>query len=168
MISTANDGNNKIWINDNVFNNNEIRDFLDLYCINKKPFPFTWYSKQYYNEKFRRLNDFFKECNLNFNFEGIELWTQYNSKTDRHQDKDEYKLFKYNELHFPIFSTVIFLNVENDHEGFLMFDSGISIRPKVNRVVLFTPGTFHEVSNFLSNRVTLLINFWSYRIKGAV
>lgn len=168
MISTANDGNNKIWIADNIFDEVEIKNFLSLYCSTKKPRLSCWYSKDQYEQRFSKLNIFLKNASLSFNFLGVELWTQYNTKSPRHQDKDEYKFHNFNKrLSFPLLSTIIFLKVEDDQEGFLMFDSGISIRPKVNRVILFTPGTFHEVSNFFNDRVTLLINFWDYRIEGA-
>ena len=168
MFSTANDGNNKIWISDDVFNEKEIENFLSFYCSTKKPMSSIWYSREQYEQRFSKLNCFFKNASLSFNFEGVELWTQYNTKTPRHQDKDEHKINTNEGLSFPLYSTIIFLKVENDQEGFLMFDSGISIRPKVNRVVLFTPGTFHEVSNFKNERVTLLVNFWNYKIKGAL
>ena len=94
---------------------------------------------------------------------GYELWTNGN-KLDRHQDKDENLIIKTGELSFPLCSLVYYLEVSDLEGGELILESGLVIKPKTHRLVIFPPAIFHRVNPYKGKRVSLLLNPWDHQL----
>lgn len=90
-----------------------------------------------------------------------ESWTHNNTKPrDWHYDKDEV-LYKDGLYRFPLCSTVFYPDIsENLTGGELMFENGVRIKPKRNRLVVFAPGLYHGVQAFRGKRVSINTNPW--------
>ncbi len=90
-----------------------------------------------------------------------ESWTHKNTKPlEWHYDKDE-KLYKKGELRFPLCSTVFYPTVsENLVGGKLVFENGVAVEPKINRLVVFAPGLYHAVQPFRGKRTSINTNPW--------
>ena len=96
---------------------------------------------------------------------GYEYWTHVNTKpNDMHQDKDEVAYLKHGISRFPLFSTVFYLEIENLYGGELVFEDGIEIVPKSNRLVIFKKGLEHRVRSFDGHRVSIAVNPWSTKL----
>ncbi len=91
-----------------------------------------------------------------------ESWTHQNTKPrDWHYDKDEH-LYKDGVYRFPLCSTVFYPSVSEDiMGGELMFENGVRIKPKANRLVVFAPGLYHGVQPFRGKRVSINTNPWN-------
>ena len=95
---------------------------------------------------------------------GYELWTHNRNKLARHQDKDENLMIKTGELSFPLCSLVYYLEVSNLEGGELILDSGLVIKPRTNRLVIFPPAIFHRVNPYKGKRVSILLNPWNHQL----
>ena len=96
---------------------------------------------------------------------GYEYWTHVNTKpNDMHQDKDEVAYIKHGISRFPLFSTVFYLEVEKLINGELVFEDGVEIVPKRNRLVIFKRGLQHRVRTFDGQRVSIAVNPWSTKL----
>lgn len=91
---------------------------------------------------------------------GYEFWDK-REDVGWHYDKDEDLLQKEDKLTFPICSTVYYLKVDKVIGGQLAIEGDL-IRPKTNRLVMFSPGKYHKVNRYKGKRVSLLINPWSH------
>lgn len=97
--------------------------------------------------------------------QGYEYWTHVSTRpNDTHQDKDEVAYLKHGISRFPMFSTVFYLEVKNLFGGELVFEDGIEITPKVNRLVIFNKGLEHSVRSFDGHRVSIAVNPWSTKL----
>ena len=94
-------------------------------------------------------------------------WTHENTiPGGMHYDKDEL-LYIEGELKFPLCSTVFYANVSDDIKGGkLLFEDGVTIEPKFNRLVIFSPGLRHGVEPFRGKRTSININPWKDAIHG--
>ena len=90
-----------------------------------------------------------------------ESWTHQNTlPSEWHYDKDE-TLYKKGEFRFPLCSTVFYPTVSEDIKGgSLMFESGVTVKPKTNRLVIFAPGLYHGVQPFRGKRTSINTNPW--------
>tara|TARA_B100000902_G_C27006631_1_gene762564 strand:- start:198 stop:707 length:510 start_codon:yes stop_codon:yes gene_type:complete len=96
---------------------------------------------------------------------GYEYWTHVNTKpNDTHQDKDEVAYLKHGISRFPLFSTVFYLEIKDLFGGELVFEDGVEIIPKVNRLVIFKKGLEHRVRSFNGHRVSIAVNPWSTKL----
>ena len=96
-----------------------------------------------------------------------EAWTHENTiPGGMHYDKDEL-LYVEGELKFPLCSTVFYANVSDDIKGGkLLFENGVTVEPKFNRLVIFSPGLYHGVEPFRGKRTSININPWIEPISG--
>ncbi len=92
-----------------------------------------------------------------------EAWTHALSRpADWHYDKDERLYASKNELRFPLCSNVFYpIEDENLVGGNLIFENGVVVAPKRNRLVVFAPGLYHSVKPFRGKRISININPWS-------
>ncbi len=103
--------------------------------------------------------------------QGYETWCHDNTRPESdnnykwHYDKNEYKWQNNKKLVFPIFTAVIYLKVSDLKGGNLLFEDGVSIKPKENRLVLFGPGVKHRVEEFTGKRFSLSINPWTTKLE---
>jgi hypothetical protein len=97
---------------------------------------------------------------------GIELWTQHNTRTNWHHDKDEVVHSETGNFVFPLASMVFYANVLNLVGGELYLDNGVKVTPAPNRQVVFSPGEYHKVGNFYGQRLSILLNPWDNQPEG--
>ena len=50
--------------------------------------------------------------------------------------------------------------------GKLLFENGVTVEPKFNRLVIFSPGLYHGVEPFRGKRTSININPWIKPISG--
>ena len=110
-----------------------------------------------------KANNYFDLSELKY----YEAWTHENTiPGGMHYDKDE-PLFAEGKLNFPLCSTVFYANVSDDIKGGkLLFEDGVTIQPKFNRLVIFSPGLRHGVEPFRGKRTSININPWEHKIDG--
>ena len=110
-----------------------------------------------------KANNYFDLSEMKY----YEAWTHENTiPGGMHYDKDEL-LYAEGELKFPLCSTVFYANVSDDIKGGkLLFEDGVTIEPKFNRLVIFSPGLRHGVEPFRGKRTSININPWKYEIKN--
>jgi|TARA_B110000259_G_scaffold182008_1_gene224982 hypothetical protein len=165
-----------IHIIDGVFANHQLEKFSKTINRSTEPFVSGYASKK--GEGFFKNNEDHPNaymCNTMKNYankffelqntKGYEYWTHVNTKpNDTHQDKDEVAYLTKGISRFPQCSTVFYLEVENLKGGELVFTNGITVKPKVNRLVLFSPGLEHFVEEFTGHRVSIAVNPWSTKL----
>ena len=110
-----------------------------------------------------KANNYFDLSEMKY----YEAWTHENTiPGGMHYDKDEL-LYIEGELKFPLCSTVFYANVSDDIKGGkLLFEDGVTIQPKFNRLVIFSPGLYHGVEPFRGKRTSININPWEHKIDG--
>ena len=110
-----------------------------------------------------KANNYFDLSEMKY----YEAWTHENTiPGGMHYDKDEL-LYAEGELKFPLCSTVFYANVSDDIKGGkLLFEDGVTIEPKFNRLVIFSPGLRHGVEPFRGKRTSININPWKDEIHG--
>ena len=110
-----------------------------------------------------KANNYFDLSELKY----YEAWTHENTiPGGMHYDKDEL-LYVQGELNFPLCSTVFYANVSEDIKGGkLLFENGVTVEPKFNRLVIFSPGLYHGVEGFRGKRTSININPWIEPIRG--
>lgn len=110
-----------------------------------------------------KANNYFDLSEMKY----YEAWTHENTiPGGMHYDKDE-PLFAEGKLNFPLCSTVFYANVSDDIKGGkLLFEDGVTIEPKFNRLVIFSPGLRHGVEPFRGKRTSININPWEHKING--
>ena len=110
-----------------------------------------------------KANNYFDLSELKY----YEAWTHENTiPGGMHYDKDEL-LYIEGELKFPLCSTVFYANVSEDIKGGkLLFENGVTVEPKFNRLVIFSPGLYHGVEGFRGKRTSININPWIEPIRG--
>ncbi len=155
----------KTIIIDNLFDNSLIQNALEK--LGSSNVSESWYSiNSNHNFKFlceSLLNECFNFYDLN-ECVGYEYWTQNNTRPSNwHYDKDEMYYESTGLFKYPICSIVYYLKV-NNLEGGLLHLEDITILPKTNRLVIFPSGIKHYVEEFSGDRVSFLINPWSYNI----
>ena len=113
------------------------------------------------------------------NYAGMEWWSQIRDTKENitfHYDKDEAKCSNHNIYIFPMKSTVTYLSdiggptvIFKDE----IYDKGYLSFPKKNKHLKFDGHLFHGVIGPLGDqpnkndkRITLLINYWSYKPDG--
>lgn len=92
---------------------------------------------------------------------GFEYWVNYNAGAGWHYDTDESNT----EGKFPICSIVYYPKVDLISGGHFITEQ-VSIKPKQNSLLCFSPGIHHCVEKFEGQRVSLAINPWSYKVKS--
>lgn len=150
----------KLIVQDNFLSEEE-RQNIDLCKMD-----ITWYDLGNYNHMHGNLcMNMLNYASLHFditNHCGYELWSQYNTKPSTwHYDKDEF-IKETGVLAFPICSIIYYPYVDVISGGNLLIECGTEIAPKTNRLVLFSPGVYHSVEHFEGERVSILINPWTF------
>ena len=166
-----------IHVIDNIFPQHLLEHFSITINRSQKPFVsgyaskegegyFSWEEKHEHKAMCRMI---LEKAGNHFNIPsdvlGYEYWTHVNTKpNDSHQDKDEVAYLKHGISRFPLFSTVFYLEVENLMGGELVFEEGIEVIPKINRLVIFKAGLEHHVRTFKGHRVSIAVNPWSTKL----
>lgn len=155
-----------IHIIDNFLDSNHL-EYLE--STHHEILPVTWYKfyeKHMYDDichlMIKETKKYYSDIE---SIPGYECWSQINSKPDSmHYDKDETMWGEQKKLVFPLCSTVLYFNVGKDLSGGLLsIEDEVLIKPKTNRLVIFSPGLLHGVKEFKGKRSSLLVNPWKTR-----
>tara|TARA_R100001015_G_C4488213_1_gene66578 strand:+ start:39 stop:557 length:519 start_codon:yes stop_codon:yes gene_type:complete len=115
-------------------------------------------NSQMCNQILRHAGKYFDTSNLI----GYDYWSHTNTRPMQwHYDKDEIAYTTKGVTRYPICSTVFYLEIENLVDGTLQFKNGVEITPIENRLVIFSPGLYHGVSQFKGVRTSININPWN-------
>jgi len=110
-----------------------------------------------------KASDYFDLSEMNF----YEAWTNENTiPSGWHYDRDVMLFDAKREVKYPLCSAVFYPAVENVVRGKLLFENGVKVKPKFNRLVIFSPGLYHGVEPFRGKRTSININPWKYEIKN--
>ena len=90
---------------------------------------------------------------------GYEIWSNLHAPS-WHLDKDEDLYHQKNILNFPKCSIVYYLHVDEDLKGGEFCTEDITVKPKTNRLIVFSEGILHKVNEFEGERVAISINPW--------
>jgi len=90
---------------------------------------------------------------------GYEIWSNLHAPS-WHLDKDEDLYHQKNILEFPKSSIVYYLHVDEDLKGGELCTEDITVKPKTNRLAVFSAGISHKVNEFEGKRVAISINPW--------
>ncbi|MBM3649440.1 MAG: hypothetical protein FJX11_16780 [Alphaproteobacteria bacterium] len=96
---------------------------------------------------------------------GYEMWRNDSNPGwhARHVDKDERLYHEKKQFAYPLCSAVYYPVVEGVVGGEFYTDDARCF-PRTNRLLLFSPGTFHGVSGYSGQRISIGLNPWSRRI----
>jgi hypothetical protein len=108
---------------------------------------------------------------------GMEWWAQVKETREGitfHYDKDEYLASTSNIIKYPLKSTVTYLTDTGGPTAIFkdeLYNKGYLSFPKVNKHIRFDGNLFHgvmgplgkEIPSNENQRVTLLINYWTYK-----
>lgn len=109
-----------------------------------------------------------KEASKFFNLSsmvGCEYWSHNGTRPEWHIDKDEVLMQQTGKLSTPICSLVYYSEVQNLEGGWFMTEAE-RIKPKTNRLIIFSPGLYHGVEHYTGERISIAVNPWSAKPKG--
>lgn len=97
--------------------------------------------------------------------QGFEYWCHNGTRPDWHFDKDELLMNRSGNIKMPICSIVYYAFVKDLQGGWFVTETE-RIKPKTNRLIIFSPGTFHTVEFYIGKRVSVAINPWTNKPEG--
>ena len=156
---------------DNVLSKTELDNFYEgLKNFDINPFRYvedneldTWNDIKFVHPLLKILSKYF---NIKRRYR-YELWQHLGTYPQGwHFDKDEI-LYKKKIFEHPLFGLIYYPLVESLHGGELLLETGISVTPKSNRLVLFSTGKIrHNVEKYEGYRHSFLINIWDKKKLG--
>ena len=95
---------------------------------------------------------------------GCEIWTNGDQVTPvEHTDFDMRYYGATGIERYPACTMVFYPDVdESEPGGELCIRDGITIKPKSNRLVVFSPGILHSINPFSCRRISVVYNPWTY------
>jgi hypothetical protein len=92
---------------------------------------------------------------------GYEMWCNHDNSyvPSMHHDKDDFLFEQHNILAFPLCSIVYYPLIENLVDGDF-YTEDIILKPKTNRLLIFSPGLPHGVRLYKGYRKAVSINPW--------
>lgn len=94
--------------------------------------------------------------------QGCECWAHINTRTQMHIDIDDELWHRTGDIKYPICSIVYYPYIKNLQGGEFITKT-FSVKPKQNRMIVFSPGISHGVEEFTGERTACAINPWSYK-----
>jgi hypothetical protein len=91
---------------------------------------------------------------------GCEMWSHNNTRPGWHYDKDEQLWQETKEIKAPLCS-IVYYGLVNDLVGGKFITETISVTPKTNRLIVFSPNTYHAVEEYTGNRLAIALNPWN-------
>ena len=96
------------------------------------------------------------------NIIGCEMWCHNNTRPEWHYDKDEQLWQETKEMKTPLCS-IVYYGMVNDLIGGKFITEDITVTPKTNRLIIFSPNTHHTVEEYTGNRLAIAINPWNIK-----
>lgn len=150
-----------IWVLDDALSEQMRGELFNKYHNNANPTPAWIQNMSGFNgpeyELYVKVAKVFSVENATC----VEMWSHFNSRPSEHFDKDEGLYNATGQFRFPLCSIVYYPFIENLVGGELVVD-GITITPKTNRLLAFSPGLLHRVNTYSGNRFSFLINPWDH------
>ena len=146
--------------------NKEVVDFFTSHDASKE----MWFEgtlKDYLNED-SFISNCIKKVSNYYNLTsmvGCEMWCHNNTKPDWHYDKDEKLWQETNEIKTPLCS-IVYYGATNNLVGGKFMTETISIIPKTNRLIIFSPNIYHTVEEYTGNRLAIALNPWNIKPKA--
>ncbi len=165
----------KIHVLDGVFEPHQLNKWKQTINYSTEPFVSVladkkgegWYEKHQYHVNYSLCSNILEKIEKYFNVSnmvGYDYWTHTNTRpTSWHYDKDEIAYVTKGVTRYPICSSVFYMEVDCDG-GSLQFKNGVTIKPVVNRLVIFSPKLYHGVEQFTGKRVSININPWNTKL----
>ena len=154
-----------IVILDDVLSESGRHKVYDKYSNRRNSISETWIDNESADKQCKKL---LKIANKFINIKdasGFELWTHYNTKPGFHYDKDEKHFANTGEFRFPLCTLLYYPYIDNNLIGGEFLAEGIQIKPRTNRLVIFSPGLWHGVNEYTNDRFSLIINPWFTKIE---
>lgn len=147
-------------IEDNFFSPEEFNELRETYAT-QSSMTSIWLPAEQLDGVLKKLLTFAKTKFRIGSLGGVEVWTHNNTKPGVHVDKDEGLFNCSGQERFPLCSIVVYLTVNNVNGG--VFECpGVSVAPIANRVLFFSPGLVHNVTDYTGDRCCLAVNPWDY------
>jgi hypothetical protein len=149
---------------DDFLNQDQLEKMAAQYRATTNPNTMTWFGGSFVEltEKDSYTALVLKEASKYFDLSsmvGCERWAHFNTRTDWHYDKDE----KNKELVHPLCSTVFYPIVE-DLVGGEFVTQDCVIKPKQNRLIVFSSTILHKVEPFTGTRLAVAVAPWHYKL----
>jgi hypothetical protein len=96
---------------------------------------------------------------------GCEMWCHNNTRPGWHYDKDEQLWRETKEIKSPLCS-IVYYGIATDLIGGKFMTKTISVTPKSNRLIIFSPNTHHTVEEYTGNRLAIALNPWNIKPKA--
>lgn len=93
---------------------------------------------------------------------GCECWAHVNTNSPRHIDVDDELWDRTGEISYPICSIVYYPLIKDLKDGNFIAKT-FQVTPQNNRLIAFSKGLSHSVSDFTGERIACAINPWSYK-----
>ena len=157
-----------IAILDDVLSESERQNILSHYESNNRSKNFEWFDKEindninesHFISKFLKIAHRYIDLS---NMIGFETWSHYNTNPGWHLDKNETVYHSTGKIEFPLCSIVYYLSIENLIGGNFLTESE-TIKPKNNRLLIFSPGIYHSVESFIGTRLVIAISPWDHKV----
>lgn len=99
------------------------------------------------------------------NMIGCEMWCHNNTRPDWHYDKDEKLWQESKEIKSPLCS-IVYYGIADNLIGGKFITETITVTPKTNRLIIFSPNTHHTVEEYTGNRLAIALNPWDIKPKA--
>lgn len=145
----------KIIILDDILDDELISQAQDIVRQNRTRGQSAWYKKED-DEVVDKLTEI---AALYFDLtsaEGCEVWSA-KTNTNYHVDMDEQLWESQRKVQTPLCSIVYYAAIDNLTGGKFITQS-MSIEPKTNRMIVFSPGIYHAVEQYTGTRDVLAVN----------
>lgn len=154
-----------IFVGDDIFTDIELNEVYQKYNNHKSTIPLSWIGHDAADQYVQKLSSIASKFIEISTSTGFEVWSQYNTRTGWHYDKNEHKFNTTGELEYPLCSIIFYPYVDSDLiGGELHTDIGIKISPKTNRIIIMSPGVMHVVNDYKGERFSLLVNPWERNV----
>lgn len=124
----------------------------------------AWVNSEEINLWQKQMMEFAFRAMGNFKYMGLESWSHYQTKPEWHYDKDEDLYNQTGILAFPICSIVYYPKIDLVSGGEFITED-VTIKPKNNRLIVFSSGVYHSVNDFKGERFSVIINPWENKPK---
>jgi hypothetical protein len=143
--------------------NNNLVNYFNLHDASKA----QWFegNLSHYLNTDSFISDCIKTVNKYYdlsNMIGCEMWCHNNTRPDWHYDKDEKLFQETNQIKTPMCSIVYYGLIENLKGGEFTTET-VTIIPKTNRLIIFSPNIYHSVKEYTGNRMSIAVNTWNYK-----
>ena len=149
-----------IVVLDDVLSEPDRKTIYEKYSNGEKSLTSVWVDKES-THSFNLLLELAQKFFDIGSYSGFELWTHYGSKPEWHYDKDEFLYRRTGELKFPLCSILYYPFIGDNLIKGEFVTENLKITPITNRAIIFSPGIYHSVNEYVGERFSLILNPWT-------